>query len=546
MKSAGTWSGRQRFSSLFLSLLLGISLPPISLNAQEKDGSLLLSLPPVLHASQFVKRWSSSLVKDIDPGLESGVPMRFTPVNGIVVFDAQSFSSGLEMWRTDGTAAGTYILKDIKPGPESGRDVNWYEDIHIELFNGVLYFAADDGIHGTELWRTDGTTAGTRMVADIAPGGMGSCPSGFTSYDGNLYFAASHVGCKDVHLEAGEEAPAQPETRIFNLPPPSTFGGDIELWRTDGTPSGTRRVLDINTKKDDAISFGLGGNDGSYPGEFCVYKGFLYFGAANGFHGWELWRTDGTSTGTTMIRDINPGANHGTPKDFTVFNNLLFFAADDGVHGSEIWYSDGFPAGTRLFVDLFPGQDSGANHLTSFIYKDHLYFEPEAYGGLPGYRLWRTDGTPSHTRLFKDISPLALLPGNDQNEVQKHMSVFNGLLYFVAVNDKFEQQLWQSDGTPQGTRVSLDIAVGPYLRTYGDFLYMNAYDNAFGAELWRTDGTAGGTKLVSDINPGPGSSSPGELSGLFLSNNALLFTADDGVHGIELWVGKYSSLKEKK
>ena len=118
--------------------------------------------------------WSSdgsadgtSMVRDIWPGPESSWPggdSTLTVVDGVAYFPARSSDEGIELWRTDGTTAGTWQVKDIRPGPESS-DVSLLTRVGTRLF-----FAADDGIHGRELWKSDGTAAGTKLVKDIWKG----------------------------------------------------------------------------------------------------------------------------------------------------------------------------------------------------------------------------------------------------------------------------------------------------------------------------------------------------------------------------------------
>ena len=79
-----------------------------------------------------------------------------------------------------------------------------------------------------------------------------------------------------------------------------------------------------------------------------------YFSASDGISGPALWKTDGTSAGTVLVKDINPGVNGSRPGGFAVFNGVLYFSANDGSNGSELWKTDGTAAGTQLVKDINP------------------------------------------------------------------------------------------------------------------------------------------------------------------------------------------------
>src|SRR5262245_37843136 len=92
------------------------------------------------------------------------LPAEFVNLNGVALFSAQTPAAGKELWRSDGTSAGTWLVRDILPGATGSSPFG------LVLVNGVLYFAANDGVSGTELWRSDGTSSGTTLVRDISPG----------------------------------------------------------------------------------------------------------------------------------------------------------------------------------------------------------------------------------------------------------------------------------------------------------------------------------------------------------------------------------------
>ncbi len=174
---------------------------------------------------------------------------------------------------TDGTAAGTQLLKDIDPGIRDSQPNSF------TVLGNQIVFAASDGTHGDELWVTDGTAAGTQLVKDIRPGSMSSDPRDFTQLGNKILFRADD----GAHGR--------------------------ELWVTDGTAAGTQLVKDINPGAGEGL-----------PGDFTRMGDKLIFRADDGANGEELWVTDGTAAGTLLLKDINLGAGSSEPFGFAYFN----------------------------------------------------------------------------------------------------------------------------------------------------------------------------------------------------------------------------------
>jgi len=432
------------------------------------------------------------MVKDINPGSASaGLGPKFT-TNGLVFFTANDGTNGIEVWRSDGTEAGTFMVKDINPGGNS-----------ILTFNGQVmghefYFTANDGVHGPELWKSDGTEAGTNLVKDIRSGDEAAPfptgPSDFVAVGDTLYFTQTDSG----------------------------HGG--ELWKTDGTEAGTVLVKDISP-----------GTAGSNPANKAAVGGFLLFSANDGTLGDELWRTDGTEAGTVMVKDIVPGSGGSTITRRAVAGTVCYFSANVPGLGTELWRSDGTDAGTTLVSDLTPG--TGSSNFTTFgVMGDTVFF---SFGGLTtGRELWKTDGTPAGTVMVKEI-----WPGSGASSPANFVPLGDRILFSATSgppNSITAQSvdLWSSDGSDAGTTPILPPSTGTASSDaaarllVGNTLYLTANDGEHGLELWRTDGSAAGTALVKDIFPGNG---PSSAASFVAVGDIVYFKADNGSSGAELW-----------
>ncbi|MFH7245724.1 MAG: ELWxxDGT repeat protein [Spirulina sp.] len=413
-------------------------------------------------------------------------PAALTDSNGILYFTADDGTHGMELWKSDGTAAGTVLVKDIYRG--SG----YSSPAYLTNVNGTLFFTADNGFHGIELWKSDGTEAGTVLVKDIYSDSYFSPPSYFTpppahltNLNGTLFFRAY-----------------------------STTNG-TELWKSDGTEAGTVLVKDIVAK------------GSSNPYVLTAVNDTLFFTADNGANGRELWKSDGTATGTALVKDLWDGPYGSNPKGLIDVNGTLFFSTTER---NGLWKSDGTEVGTVLVKHLALQTGSSSAKTLADI-NGTLFFT--ANEGIHGSELWKSDGTATGTGLVKDV-----FSGSDA-ALPSSLTNVNGTLFFTAIDGIHGAELWKSDGTETGTVLVKDVLPGSgsadvaNLTNVNGTLYFTADDGIHGVELWKSDGTEAGTVLVADVNPGSGSANPYELR--LLGTNTLLFFADDGVNGVELY-----------
>ncbi|MCW1921975.1 hypothetical protein OKA05_05390 [Luteolibacter arcticus] len=236
----------------------------------------------------------------------------------------------------------------------------------------------------------------------------------------------------------------------------------------------------------------------------------LFIGANNGSQGKELWKSDGTTGGTVMIKDLCSGAHGGNPRYFMTAGNFTFFTGHDLTHGNEIWRTDGTPAGTLMLKDIVTGTDSSSYPQLMGTVGNTLYFTADAERQLNG-DLWKSDGTPGGT-----VKVTAINPGG---RASLYSGVaLGGTFYFYAFRDTTE--LWRTDGTMAGTRLVSKADSAPVVA--GNRLFFCFKDATHGRELWTSDGTPEGTSIVEDINADITNRGP---SGMIASENLVYFSA---------------------
>jgi ELWxxDGT repeat protein len=456
---------------------------------------------------------SASLLKDINPTTLGNSAAAFADLNGVIVFSAQA-SEGRGLFRSDGTPAGTSKIAPLVGGADGFSPV----------FNGALYFSADlgDGA-GTELWKTDGTSGGTTRVKDVNPGAAGSSPGGFRVVHGELWFSAYH----DAHgfslwktdgTDTGTTFLYDPDpaNQSVNLVDLEVIGDTVyfSTYRGVDAPVLWKSNLDFASVQE-VMSFRANSTVGNLTpiGDLLLFSAISPESSYTGH--WELWGTDGTAAGTRSIRGAATPAPIRIPLDFQTVGDTVYFTAFSDATGREVYKTDGTEAGTSLVRDLWPGSrvtDSSPSNLTA--HRGLLYFS--ANDGT-GTGLWQTDGT--------DVGTAALMRAPIEGIVS-----FGDTLYFATQRLGLWQTegVWKSDGTPEGTGLVKQFARGLPLNMapFKGGVAFTADDGAHGYEPWFSDGTAGGTVLLDDLDARGAASGPPGLA--IALGNKTVFTARDG------------------
>ncbi|RKH35349.1 hypothetical protein D7Y13_03745 [Corallococcus praedator] len=423
-------------------------------------------------------------VGDLQPGMEGSSPESLVPVGVQLFYAADDGASGRELWVTDGNERDSRRVTDLRPGP-AGSTPRFLTRV-----GGRLFFVADDGAHGPELWRTDGTSQGTVLVADIRPGAAGSAPDNLTVVGARLYFTADD----GVHGR--------------------------ELWSTDGTAKGTQLTQEFAP-----------GPASLFLDDLTEWNGRLAL-VAYGDTSVTLWVTEG-GTGTAKVFFRGPAQTvlfALTP----VGLDRLFFLVDGGLGEADLWVSWGLPLLTfplRHFPGDYPSELTPMGNAVYFMAGAEGFFgEPgdHRFGG----ELWKSDGTLLGTRRVKDVNP------GPAGSLPSGLTALDGRLYFAADDGVHGRELWSTDGTSQGTVLVQDLEPGPVgstptaLAATDGWLFLSAATAERGREAWYSDGTPGRVQSLRDIAPAELGSNP---RGFVRSGGYVFFVATHPDQGEEPW-----------
>lgn len=459
------------------------------------------------------------LAADLTPGDASSDPHNFTPMGGKLYFLTRK-----GLWRIDSVDSAPNLVMEIS------TSVNYpFSVSDLWASNNRLYFAANDTTHGTELWVSDGTTAGTRILNDLRPGIESSGANPVLLYDHLLYFAADD-GTSGIELWVYDEA--QDSIRLVSdvnayyysgLYQAARMGDTVffsacaaynscQLYRTEGDQS--RLLFNLHPSLAPGMPLPLG--------EIQTPNGarFLFLGQdANGVY--DLWGTDGSEEGSYIIRknELSAEGNYLTAynsKPDVVFSGGYYFLnINDPTSGTELWRTDGTSMGTLLIKDIYPGVRSSQSRLLG-ANSSQVFFS--ANDGDHGDELWVTTGSLENTHLVIDLNPN--VPSSNPNS----LIGIDRWVYFLA-DDSTTIGLWRSDGSTEGTQKVWTNPSNPdngpaNLAKVGNWLFFTTNDLYHGNELWVMEGPSGSIHLVKDIAPGMTGSYPRKLTP---SRNGLFF-----------------------
>ena len=454
-------------------------------------------------------------------------------VFGNAVLYLKSANGAPQYWRTDGTTAGTYALKNGAGQPITYSSNYWYANILIS--GGMIYFIGSDG-GPLKLWRSNGTPTGATAIASSLPGASAtfdgilfcvfpngtiffegpSIPSntgyGLWSFDGtNVTFLANmkYGNASLLATQAGSYA---------------VLGSGGELWRSDGTIGGTYVLGTTN------------GSDGYHNWPMTALGTSVLMGGYDTTYGNELWKTDGTVANTGLLKDVQastwgsypyrlkrvPGGivfwadssaatdpytprgqeiwfsdgteagtqrlladGHFTYSEPVSCGSLVYFDHETDGNGDELWTTNGTAAGTSMLADLYPGTSggyaNGSSPRSMLCIDDHLFFQAR---DADGWALWRSDGTVPGTYKIKNV--------DNYDPYGRVVQYGHGLFFFT------QYSVWASNGTAEGTfklKTFNDPLYGLY--TAGSYAYWVEDDMSNrNYKLWRSDATAGGTNAI--------------------------------------------------
>jgi ELWxxDGT repeat protein len=476
------------------------------------------------------------------PSSQFGTPPELGVFGDHLYLTGWDAEAGRELWRSDGTPAGTHRFADLvaetaSSSPEQSR--LWG--------NRVAFLAREpDGVR--RAFATDGTAGGTEVVAHTPSsveeivgiaGGRLVIDDPVNGLHSRLY-AASGTSDTELLLAEDECCTSRGRAELDDL---LVFAGYTsalgkEPWVTDGRRGGTRALGDLAPGR-----FGVPPGsfaNSSYPDLMTRVGDYVYFRASVEDSS-SLWRTRGTPAST------EPAAATGAlPLDLTAVGTRLFFhaAVETAVERrTDLFVHDSVSGSvTRVEAD---GLDA-SRPVASASFRGRLAQVRFAAASAPR-ELWLSDGTSGGTYRATELPAVLTTPRVPiVAAFGGPMPSASGRLFFVADTPETGWELWTTDGTEAGTHLLRDIFPGPAssepsdLRVIDGFLVFSAISPEEGRELWRSDGTEEGTVLLAAVEPGPRGSHPTDAVAL---DDRILVSATRSDTGRELFAVDRAALQ---
>ncbi len=398
-------------------------------------------------------------------------------VDNKVFYAAADPAHGEELWISDGTPRGTFMVKDIQPGPTPSSPQNFVS------FKGRLFFTAYSHEHGDELWSSDGTLEGTALVTDLNANVNGSIPRSLVVFKNYLYFT----------IEGG-------------------------LYKSDGSAAGTTLVERLDYYR---------------PSILAVSDEYLYYSL---FEPNIIRRSNGTTV-TTIPQPEHIDGNTSFHSLYAAGDNLIAFRTSSYEQDIRLYgYDEVNSEWTLVFTSSAPMY--GDQEFDNFLTVDNkLFFSLRIRNGAndPADQLWVSDGTVDGTKMLTSFHWMPHMYGSEMD----HFTEYQNAVYFRS-SEGGAYSLWKSDGTPSGTIKVHDVRVSRHeqsLRTpmvvSNELLWFCGSMNEYGSsgELWNSDGTAAGTRRYT--YPDPKQSLPSYL--LTDASGILYFVTGSSYSGTTLW-----------
>ena len=455
----------------------------------------LLLVPYLMHIATCLGQ-TPTLVKDIYPLSGDGLGPLFkrdwaTVIDNKLIFAANNSTHGSELWLTDGSEGGTVMLKDIRPGDRGASS----QPNAFFTHNGTAYFACNE----PGLWRTDGTTTGTYVVWKDRNGYQQ--PHIETSTDFYFLLPSGSLIHKDPTgtgtAVAISKQLADPIQNVLLLNGPKSVArlGNKWLFLAELGREHIRTLMVSDETKAGTYSLNTGveGLVGQVIGMQLEGAGSnVFFVNDDGRTGTELWVTDGSQSGTHLVKNIGPGGVEAKGLRlqllFAALPTGLIFTVGDVTSGATVWFSDGTEAGTKPIKQPAGTAAGGSNAVYGCTAPTtgEVYF---FYGSFSELTLWRTNGTAAGTTLaFKLPAQNALV----QDAGKPYFQSVNGFTYFLTQTSSPSgstlHNVWRIDERAgRVTKVGIlpNCVSAPYFQAVGNTLYYVGRTQQTGSELWK-------------------------------------------------------------